>query len=226
MGVRPMATASLDQACIVAFALEHGTSAAARRFGVSDSYVRRLKRSAAPASLAASPAVAARPGLRLVSAPSVPVSRITEAYYAPLVNDVADGRSYWRCPVCHDFVRSPIGARRNDWEEEQKRLHSHRKPTPVPAIMSATPAADPAPVPPELTSVSEAWQSPISPVPPPELAEPCSDDDAGDLPVATVPHESSSRFTAVRDFLLPWLAEYWRVPLAIVVGVLLICLCL
>ena len=228
MGVRPMAAASLDQARIIAFALEHGTSAAARRFRISDSYVRRLKRSAESAPLAATPAVPAaptRPGLRVVDAPSVPVSRFTELY-APLPNYAGNERAFWRCPVCNEFVRSPLDARRNDWEQEQKRLHSHGSKPATASVMSAAPTPAPTISVPEPVCVSEASESDKSAVPVPVLGSAVSVADAPSRMLVAPSPASSPRFVVVMDIVALWLVEYWRVPLAIALGLVIICWCL
>ncbi len=218
--VQTMAAASLDQARIVAFALEHGTSAAARRFRVSDSYVRRLKRSAAPAAAVAAPA---RPGLRLVHAPSVPVSKVTQIQYAPAPQLVATAdKEYFKCPRCDELVKVPAGSRLVEWLAEQNAVHSHASMPPTPAVMSAPAVSPSLEVVLVLSGGSEASQCFSSAVPVPVLGSAPSPSSAGVVPVATVPHASSPRFAAVMAFVLPWLVEYWRFVLGLVLGVCLL----
>ncbi len=219
-----MAAASLDQAQVVAFALEHGTSAAARRFRVSDGYVRRLKRAAAPAPAPASVA-SARPGLRLVDAPSVPVSKLTGIQYAPAPQLVAAGRDFFKCPQCDELVKVAAGTRLVEWLAEQNAVHSHLSKAPAPAVMLA-PAVSRAPeILSELLVNFEASQSAISSVVPAERMVPPELSSAGVVPVARVAPASSAYFVAVMAFVLPWLAEYWRFVLGVVLGLVIVCLC-
>lgn len=218
--------ASLDQARIVAFALEYGTSAAARRFRVSDSYVRRLKRSAAPAPPAAVSYAPARPGLRVVHAPSVPVSKLTEIQYAPPPQLVAGSRDFFKCPVCSELVKVPAGTRLVEWLAEQNDVHAHAAKLPAPAAVPA-PAVSPSPdFVSELASGSEASQCPSSAVPVLLLGSACCDDHAGCVPHARVTPASSRVVAVVMAFVLPWLVAYWRVPLAVLVGLVVVLLCM
>ncbi len=217
---------TLDQARIIAFALEHGTSAAAHRFRVSDSYVRRLKRSATPAPPAAVSHASARPGLRVVHAPSVAVSKLTEIQYAPAPQLVAGVRDFFKCPVCFELVKVACGTRLVEWLAEQNAIHAHARKLPAAAGVPA-PAVSASPdVVPVLASASEASQCPSSAVPVLLLGSACCDDHAGCVPHARVTPASSRVVAVVMAFVLPWLVAYWRVLLAVLVGLVVVLLCM
>lgn len=212
-----MAAASLDQARIVAFALEHGTSAAARRFRVSDGYVCRLKRAATAASTVAAPA---RSGLRVVGAPSVPVSKLTQIQYAPAPQLVAGARDFFKCPQCDDLVKVSSGTHLIEWLAEQNAVHSHLSKTSAPAVSLAPKIV------PVLPSFSEASQCSNSAVPVPVVGSAPAGDGVGVVPVVKGELVGCPYFEAVMAIVVPWLVEYWRVPLAVVVGLVVIGLCI
>ena len=213
-----MAAASLDHTRLIAYALEHGTSAAARKFRVSDSYVRRLKRQAGESS------APARAGLRVVAAPSVAVSRVTQLHLLP-ANMVARAGTLWRCPACHELVRPAAGALWNEWIKQKKCLHgvlgdNTRSAEQLPKTVYAI--ADEVPV---LDRKNEASGSDKSVVPVPQQSS------AAEIPPAFLSSQiagagdAGPQVHAVRSFVLAWLAEYWRLPLAVALGLLVVGLC-
>jgi hypothetical protein len=210
-----MAVASLDQARVIAFALEHGTSAAARKFRVSDSYVRRLKRQAGESS---SPA---RPALRVVAAPSVAVSRVTHLQLLP-AHMVARAGTLWRCPACHELVRVAPGTLWNSWIEQKKCLHASKLP-PAPSsdmLMQASPSA-PADVP-VLPVTSEALARDKPAVPVPQQSSAGVTQLPSPAPAMRAAPASRPQLVAVMSFLLPWLLEYWRFALGVLLGLALL----
>jgi hypothetical protein len=216
---------SLDHSRIVSYALEHGTAAAARRFKLSDSYVRRLRREAGYAGVTGRPSVKqdspARRELRVVAAPSVAVSRVTHLQLLP-AQMVARTGTLWRCPSCRELVRVTPGTLWNNWIEQKKCLHgvlgdTTRSGEQLPKTID-TAASDKR----LLESGNCALESDIT------VSEKRNEDCAGvtqlssTSPAISAALASGPQLAGVTSFLLLWLAEYWRFVLGVVLGLALL----
>lgn len=211
---KPLTAADIQHYQSLNPGVSNATTAVA--FGVSDRYIRKLLNAApalspvvapVPASLSAAPCVArsAAPSLRVVSRPSAQVSKVTGPLFPDLPDTRGDGRTYWRCPVCAAFVRSPANLSRRAWDTEQNTLHSH--------ILSSAVAS-----------------SSVVPVPLPSCSVPVSSS-AVPSRYAALPAPVPTSFSVRRvkiyaptlsQIIIGWLLLYWRVPLAIGVALWLI----
>jgi hypothetical protein len=129
-------------------------------------------------------------------------------------DDLAGDNTYWKCPVSGDLIPVVPGARRHAWMSERRRLfvRSFELDTPAPAapVELDTPAPA-APV--ELDTLAPASVSVALPRSAP----------ARQYNSAVHALPALHNFDLYTHALL-WFSEFWRVPLALVVALLLIIL--
>jgi hypothetical protein len=142
--------------------------------------------------------------------------------FGDLADDVAHDNTFWLCPVTGELLPVVPGSRRLQWMHERKSLHARlRFP---PAVVVEVPPAEPSPEP-SLESVFVALGCDIEPTEPVVLPPglPVVAEHNQRLPVVEV-NAPRVDWSAVVVWLPAWMAEYWRVPLAVAVALLLIVL--
>jgi hypothetical protein len=166
---------------------------------------------------------------RVASSSSARLTAAGGSMFPDLGDDVAGSSTYWRCPVTHELLPVVPGSRRLEWMHEREGVHARLRFSPAVSVevsdplsefLSAslpTPEPTPEPIP---EPVFMALESDIEPTEPVAL-----------LPVLPVVAEHNKGLSVntfgvdwvtIGVFLSGWLAEYWRVPLALVVALLLI----
>jgi hypothetical protein len=149
--------------------------------------------------------------------------------FGELADDVAHDNTYWRCPVTHELLPVVPGSRRLEWMREREAFHTRlRNALPVVVEVSAPlsellsdllSSSEPTPEP-TSEPTFEALESDIEPTEPVAVA--------AILPIVAQHNKRLSVSTFSVDwvtlggFLSAWLVEYWRVPLALAVALLLI----
>jgi hypothetical protein len=199
IGVKAMA-ASSD---ISAFrASGHSVASTASHFGISERAVYKSCQAHAARLRRGVGRVASSSSARLVAAGG--------AMFGDLADDVAHDNTYWRCPVTHELLPVVPGSRRLQWMSERESLHARLRVPPV--VPVEVPLPEPTPEP-----VFVALECDIEPIEPaaPAAVLPVVPRHNQRLPVVDVPSIDWS-------WLSTWMAEYWRVPLALAVAVLLI----
>jgi hypothetical protein len=134
--------------------------------------------------------------------------------FGELADDVAHDNTYWRCPVTRELLPVVPGSRRFQWMHERESLHARLCISP--AALVEVPLPEPTSV---LTPVPAfvALESDIEPIESvaPAVALPVVAQHNKRLPVVDVAGIDWS-------WLSTWMAEYWRVPLALAVALFLI----
>jgi hypothetical protein len=149
--------------------------------------------------------------------------------FGELADDVAHDNTYWRCPVTHELLPVVPGSRRLEWMREREAFHARLCGAPSMVVEVSAPlsellsdllsSSEPTPEP-TFESTFEALESDIEPT------EPVAG--AVVLPIVAQHNKRLSVNTFSVDwvtlggFLWAWLVEYWRVPLALAVALLLI----
>jgi hypothetical protein len=184
----------------------HSVASTASHFGISEravykscqAHAARLRRGVGRVALSSSARLAAAGG----------------SVFPDLADDVAHDNTYWRCPVSGELLPVVPGSQRLGWMAERRRLFDRRSievtPTSSDYDITLTPVLTP-----ELDFVAlECDIAPIEPVAP-----------AVALPLVT-PHNLSRVNVDPPgldwSWLSTWMLEYWRVPLALGVALLLI----
>jgi hypothetical protein len=149
--------------------------------------------------------------------------------FPDLGDDIAGSSTYWRCPVTHELLPVVSGSRRLEWMQEREALHARLRFSPAASVEVSDPlsellsdllsSSEPTPEPtPEPTF--EALESDIEPTEPVAAAVV--------LPIVAQHNKRLSvnppgvDWSVVTAWLSTWMAEYWRVPLALAVALLLI----
>jgi hypothetical protein len=140
--------------------------------------------------------------------------------FPDLADDVAHDNTYWRCPVSGELLPVVPGSQRLGWMAERRRLFDRRSIE----VVSASSDHDITPTPePTSEPAFVALERDIEPTEPAALS-----------PVPLVLSEHNQRlpvvevnaprvdWSAVSVWLSSWMAEYWRVPLALAVALFLI----
>ncbi len=201
----------------------HSVASTASHFGISERAVYK--------SCQAHAARLRRGVSRVASSSSVRLVAAGGAMFGELADDVAHDNTYWRCPVTHELLPVTLGSRRLDWMRERESLHARLR-SAIPAVVevsaplsellsdllsSSEPTPEPTPEP-----IFEALERDIEPT---ELV--------GAAVVMPIVAQHNKRlsvnpprvdWSVVTAWLSTWMAEYWRVPLALAVAVLLIML--
>ncbi len=212
-------TASSD---VAAFrAAGNSVSSTASHFGISERAVYKACQAQA--------ARLRRGVARVASSSSVRLAAAGGSMFGELADDVAHDNTYWRCPVTHELLPVVPGSRRLEWMREREAFHARLRSAPPAAVEVSAPlsellsdllsSSEPTPEPtPEPTF--EALESDIEPTEPVAAALV--------LPIVAQHNKRLSvnppglDWLAFGSFLLGWLVEYWRVPLALVIALLLI----
>jgi hypothetical protein len=149
--------------------------------------------------------------------------------FPDLGDDVAGSSTYWRCPVTQELLPVVPGSRRLEWMREREQLHARLRCFSAPVVEVSDPLS-------EFLSASLSPSEP-TPEPTPEPAFVALESDiepsepAALLLVLPVIAEHNQRLSVntfgvdwavIGGFLLTWMIEYWRVPLALVVALVLI----
>jgi hypothetical protein len=140
-------------------------------------------------------------------------------------DDLAGDNTYWKCPVCGDLIPVVPGARRHAWMAERRRLFVRSFELDTPAPAAPVELDTPAPAAP----VELDTPAPAAPV---ELDTPAPASVSVALPRSAPARQYNSAvhaLPALHNFdlythALLWFSEFWRVPLALVVALLLIIL--
>jgi hypothetical protein len=166
---------------------------------------------------------------RVASSSSARLAAAGGSMFGELADDVAHDNTYWRCPVTHELLPVVPGSRRLQWMNERRSLHTRLRSAPPAVVEVSAPlsellsdllsSSEPTPEPtPEPTF--EALESDIEPTEPVAAAVA--------LPIVAQHNKRLSvnpsrvDWSAVTAWLSTWMAEYWRVPLALAVALLLI----
>lgn len=169
---------------------------------------------------------------RVASSTSARLTGSTGSGFADLADDRAGDNTYWRCPVTHELLPVVPGSRRFEWMREREALHARLRVSPAPAVEVSDPLS-------EFLSASLPTPEPTSePIPEPGFMALESDIEPTEPavlpPVLPVVAEHNQRlpvvevnaprvdWPAVSAWLSGWVAEYWRVPLALAIALLLI----
>jgi hypothetical protein len=168
---------------------------------------------------------------RVASSSSARLTAAGSSMFPDLGDDVAGSSTYWRCPVTHELLPVVPGSRRLEWMRERESLYARLRSAP-PAVVevsaplsellsdllsSSEPTREPTREP-----TFEALESDIEPTEPVVAAVV--------LPIVAQHNKRLSvnpprvDWSVVTAWLSTWMAEYWRVPLALAVAVLLIML--
>jgi hypothetical protein len=152
--------------------------------------------------------------------------------FGELADDIAHDNTYWRCPVTHELVPVVPGSRRLEWMGEREAFHARLRSAPPAVVEVSDPLSDflsaslsPSESTPEPTPEPGfvALERDIEPTEPAALPRvlPVVSEHNQRLPVveANVPRVD---WSAVSVWLSSWMAEYWRVPLALAVALFLI----
>jgi hypothetical protein len=168
---------------------------------------------------------------RVASSSSARLTAAGGSMFGELADDVAHDNTYWRCPVTHELLPVVPGSRRLEWMREREAFHARLRGAPPAVVevsaplsellsdllLSSEPTPEPTPEP-----IFEALESDIEPTEPVAAAVV--------LPIVAQHNKRLSvnppgvDWSAVTAWLSTWMAEYWRVPLALAVAVLLILL--
>ncbi len=202
----------------------NSVSSTASHFGITEravykscqAHAARLRRGVARVALSSSARLTASGG----------------SMFPDLGDDVAGSSTYWRCPVTHELLPVVPGSRRLEWMHEREALHARLRFFPAASVEVSDPLSEflsaslcpsePTPEPtPEPAFV--ALESDIEPTEPAALPRvlPVVSEHNQRLPVVEV-NAPRVDWLAVSVWLSSWMAEYWRVPLALGVVVLLI----
>jgi hypothetical protein len=188
----------------------HSVASTAAHFGISERAVYK--------SCQAHAARLRRGVVRVASSSSARLAAAGGSVFPDLADDVAHDNTYWRCPVAGELVPVVPGSQRLGWMAERRRLFDRRS-------IEVTPASsddEPVVVERELVATPEplafmALECDIA------VCEPAAS--AVALPLVTVhnlPRVNVDARGVDWSWLSSWMAEYWRVPLALVVALLLI----
>ncbi len=199
----------------------HSVASTASHFGISERAVYK--------SCQAHAARLRRGVARVASSSSARLTAAGGAMFGELADDVAHDNTYWRCPVTHELLPVVPGSRRLEWMRDRQAFHARLR-SAAPEIVevsaplsellsdllsSSEPTSEPTPEP-----IFEALESDIEPTEPIAAAVV--------LPVVAEHNKRLSvnppavDWSAVTVWLSTWMAEYWRVPLALVIALLLI----
>ncbi len=168
---------------------------------------------------------------RVGSSSSARLTAAGGSMFGELADDVAHDNTYWRCPVTHELLPVVPGSRRLEWMREREAFHTRLRSAPPVAVevsaplsellsdllSSSEPTPEPTPEP-----IFEALESDIEPIE--SVAA------AVVMPIVAQHNERLSvnppwvDWSVATLWLSTWMAEYWRVPLALAVAVLLIML--
>jgi hypothetical protein len=138
--------------------------------------------------------------------------------FGELADDVAHDNTYWRCPVTHELLPVVPGSRRLQWMNERESLHARLCVPQAGAVevplREPTPESTPEPA-------FMALECDIEPTEPVTLvlALPVVAEHNKRLSVVV---SSGVDRSVVFASLCTWMSEYWRVPLALAVALLLI----
>jgi hypothetical protein len=184
----------------------HSVASTAAHFGISERAVYK--------SCQAHAARLRRGVVRVASSSSARLAAAGGSVFPDLADDVAHDNTYWRCPVSGELLPVVPGSQRLGWMAERRRVFDRRSIEVAPASSDHDVTATPV-----LTSEPEfvALECDIAPI---ELVAP-----AVALPVVTVhnlPRVNVDASGVDWSWLSTWMAEYWRVPLALAVALLLI----
>ncbi len=169
---------------------------------------------------------------RVASSSSARLTAVGSSMFPDLGDDVGGSSTYWRCPVTHELLPVVPGSRRLEWMREREALHARLRCSPAPAVEVSDPLSD-------FLSASLSVSEPTpEPTPEPAFVALESDIEPTELaalpPVLAVVSEHNQRlpvvevnavgvdWSAVSAWLSSWMAEYWRVPLAIAIALFLI----
>ncbi len=202
----------------------HSVSSTAAHFGISERAVYKACQAQA--------ARLRRGVARVASSSSARLTSSTGSGFADLADDRAGDNTYWRCPVTHELLPVVPGSRRLEWMREREQLHARLRVSPAVAVEVSDPLSDflsaslyPSEPTPEPTPepVFLALESDIEPTEPAALplVLPVMSEHNQRLPVVEV-NASRVDWSAATAWLSTWMAEYWRVPLALAVALFLI----
>jgi hypothetical protein len=149
--------------------------------------------------------------------------------FGELADDVAHDNTYWRCPVTHELLPVVPGSRRLEWMREREAFHARLRSAPPAAVEVNAPLSE------LLSDLLSSSEPTPEPIPEPRFEalesdiEPTEPVAAGVvLPIVAQHNKRLSvnsswvDWSAVTVWLSTWMAEYWRVPLAVAVALLLI----
>ncbi len=184
----------------------HSVASTASHFGISERAVYKACQAQA---------ARLRRGVgRLTSSSSARLGVVGGSVFPDLADDVAHDNTYWRCPVSGELLPVVPGSQRLGWMAERRRLFDRRSIEVAPVSSDdeilATPVLTPVPM-------FDALQSDIAPI------EPAA-------PVVALPVVASHNLPRVNvdlpgvdwSWFSTWMVEYWRVPLALAVALVLI----
>ncbi len=202
----------------------HSVASTASHFGISERAVYK--------SCQAHAARLRRGVARVASSSSVRLTAAGSSMFPDLGDDVAGSSTYWRCPVTHELLPVVPGSRRLEWMREREALHARLRSAP-PAVVEVS-----APLSELLSDLLSSSEPTPEPTPEPAFVALESDieptESAALPPVLPVVSEHNQRlpvvevnaprvdWSAVSAWVSSWMAEYWRVPFALAVVVVLI----
>jgi hypothetical protein len=201
----------------------HSVASTASHFGISERAVYK--------SCQAHAARLRRGVARVASSSSARLTAAGGSMFGELADDVAHDNTYWRCPVTHELLPVVPGSRRLEWMREREAFHARLRSAPPVAVEVSAPLS-------ELLSDLLSSSEPTSEPTPEPIFEALESDiertelvaAAVVLPIVTQHNKRLSvnpprvDWSVVTAWLSTWMAEYWRVPLALAVAVLLIML--
>ncbi len=184
----------------------HSVASTASHFGISERAVYKACQAQA--------ARLRRGVARVASSSSARLAAAGGSVFPDLADDVAHDNTYWRCPVSGELLPVVPGSQRLGWMAERRRVFDRRSIEVAPASsdydITLTSALTPEPD-------FVALGCDIAPI------EPAA-------PVVALPLVTVHNLPCVNvdppgvdwSWLSIWMAEYWRVPLALAVALLLI----
>ncbi len=184
----------------------HSVASTASHFGISERAVYK--------SCQAHAARLRRGVGRVASSSSARLAAVGASVFPDLADDVAHDNTYWRCPVSGELVPVVPGSKRLGWIAERRRLFDRRSIEVAPASsdhdITRTSALTPEPD-------FVALGCDIAPIVPaaPVMALPL-------VALHNMPCVNVDAPGVDWSWLSTWMAEYWRVPLALAVALLLI----
>jgi hypothetical protein len=169
---------------------------------------------------------------RVASSSSARLTAAGGSMFGELADDVAHDNTYWRCPITHELLPVVPGSRRLEWMGDREALHARLRSAP-PAVVEVS-----APLSELLSDLLSSSEPTPEPIPEPVFVALESDIEPTECaalpPVLPVVSEHNQRlpvvevnaprvdWSAVFAWLFTWMAEYWRVPLALAVALFLI----
>ncbi len=187
----------------------HSVSSTASHFGISDRAVYKACQAQAARLRRGVARVALPSSTRLIAAGG--------SVFGGLADDVARDNTFWLCPVTHELLPVVPGSRRLSWMQERHDVYARLRSASGAPVEIALPESACV-----VTPEPEAFialESVIAPIEPAALP--------ANLPVVALHNLARVNVDAPGvdwSWLSSWIIEYWRVPLAVVVAVLLVAL--